>query len=132
MTKAVFHTPPEDKEEEHVPEEMEPSPVQEHGNEDRGKKACDCQVCKSIVCDISRRNDPKEEHQPVDVAALREFKEEDPYIGDDDGESNKPEAPPPDVVGEGNHRPTILHGEGHSAHGKSTGIVVSLQATLPS
>jgi hypothetical protein len=134
MPKAVFHTPPEHEEEEHVSQEVQPSSMQEHGNEDRGKKSCDCQVCEPIACDISRRDDSKDKNQSVNIWAVRKFKEEDPYIRDDDGESNKPEAPPPDVVGEGerNHRPTILHGEGRSAHGKSTGIVVSLQATLPS
>ena len=121
MPKAVFHAPPEDEEEEHVPEEVQPSPMEEHGNKDGDEKSCDGQVSEPVPGEISRRDDSKEENQPVDVAALCKFKEEDPNIRDDDGESNKPEAPPPDVVGEGKgyHKPIILHGEGHSTHGKS-------------
>jgi hypothetical protein len=121
MPKAVFHTPPEDEEEEHIPEQVQPSPVQEHGNEDGNKKACHGQVRESVAGDISRRDNSKEENQPVDVAALRKFEEEDPHIRDDEGDSHKPEASPPDVVGEGkgDHKPTILHGEGSGTHGKS-------------
>jgi hypothetical protein len=67
------------------------------------------------------RDDPKDENQSVNIWALRKFKEEDPYIRDDDGKSNEPETPPPDVVGEreGDHKPTILHEEGPGTHGKS-------------
>ena len=134
MPKAVFHTPTEHEEEEHVSQQVQPSPVQEHGSEDGDEKPCDRQVGEPVPCDISRRDNSKDKNQSVNTWAARKFKEEDPYIRDDDGERNKPEAPPPDVVGEGegDHRPTILHGEGRSAHGKSAGIVLSLQATLPS
>jgi Flp pilus assembly protein TadD len=57
-----------------------------------------------------------------DAAALRKFKEEDPYIRNDDGERNKPEAPPLDLIGEGEgfDKPTILRGGGPSTHGKSS------------
>ena len=94
--------------------------MQEHGNKDGNEKPFDGQVCEPIVCDISRRDDSKDKYQAVNIWAVRKFNEEDPYIRDDDGESNKPEAPPPDVVGkwEGYHKPTILHGEGPDTHGK--------------
>jgi hypothetical protein len=101
MPKAVFHTPPEHEEEEHVSQEVQPSPVQEHGNEDGDEEPCGWQVCEPIARDISRRDDSKDKYQAVNIWAVRKFKEEDPYIRDDDDQSNKPEAPPPDVVGGG-------------------------------
>jgi len=66
------------------------------------------------------KDDSKDKNQSVNIWAVRRFKEEDPYIRDDDDQSNKPEAPPPDVVGEGEgyHKPTILHGEGPGTHEK--------------
>jgi hypothetical protein len=50
---------------------------------------------------MSRRDDSKDKNQSVNIWTVRKFKEEDPYIRDDDGKSDKPEAPPPDVVAEG-------------------------------
>ena len=88
MPKAVFHTPPKDEEEEHVAEEVQPSAVQEHGNENRKKKAIQGQVGKSVAGDISRRDDSKDENQPVDIAALRKFKEEGPHIHGDEDQRN--------------------------------------------
>src|SRR5208337_4092694 len=121
MPKAIFHTPTEHEEEEHVSQQVQPSPVQEHGSEDGDEKPGDRQVCEPVPCDISRRDDSKDKNQSVNTWAARKFKEKDPYIRDDDGERNKPEAPPPDVVGEGegDHKPTILHGEGPATHWKS-------------
>jgi len=105
MSIAVFHTSPEDEKEEHVPKEVQPSSMQKHGNKDRNEKTCHTQVRESVVGDITRRDDPIQGNQAVDATALRQLKEKDPHICDDESEGNSPKGPPPDVVGEreGNH-----------------------------
>jgi hypothetical protein len=121
MPEAVFNTPAENEEEKHVSQKVQPAPVQEHGNEGGDKKAPKRQVGESVACDVPGWNDSKEENQPVDVPAIRKFNEEDPYVRDNDCEGNEPEAPAPDVVGEGDghHKGAILHGEALTSYGKS-------------
>jgi hypothetical protein len=105
MPIAVFHTSPEDEKEEHVPEEVQPSSVQKHGDKDGNKEAWHAQIRESVAGDITRRHDPIQGNQAIDAAALSQLKAKDPCIRDDEGKSNDPKGPSPDVVGEreGNH-----------------------------
>ncbi len=81
MPEAVFNAASEYKKEEHVAEQMQPPPVEKHGNKNRGH-AEPCRERKEGRRRIACGDQSVHEDKAVQVPAQGKFNEEGPEVRD--------------------------------------------------
>lgn len=120
MPETVFDAAAENKQEEHVSQQMEPAAMQEQGGKKGNQGACQGCVVEVVGRGIPSGDHTESHNHPIEGWSLGQFQQEDPHIGDNQQQGDEPKGLPPDMVMQGNrnHAAKILPCEGADDPGK--------------
>jgi len=98
VAKAVFNAAAKDKEKEHIPQQVQPSTMEEHGDEDWRHGEAQRQSQK-MCGGIAGRNQAIQKNEAVQVRAKRKLNDKSPDIRHDQEQGKGPKGAPVNMIG---------------------------------
>ncbi len=113
MPEAVLNTAPEHKQKKHISQDVQPSPVQEHGDKNGSHREPEGERVDRGR-GVAGRNEPVNPYKVVQVRAQTKLIKKGPKVQNDQKQGDGPEGAAPNVVGQGNrnHVVSFYRGDG--------------------